>query len=87
MEEGRTGVGVTDTLKEKFPNSIIGGHSFRGDETIVIKKEDVLQVCKFLRDGMGFNFLMDLTAVDYLNFPEGSTDKKHGLRLSIIYIL
>jgi len=78
-------MGVTESLKEKFSGSILGGHSFRGDETVVIKKEDVLQVCKFLRDEMGFNFLTDLTAMDFLNYPEGSSDKK--ARFEVVYHL
>lgn len=58
-----------DIVKSKYPGIIIDSHSFRGEQTITIKKESVLELFKFLRDDpkLNFKFLMDLTAVDYLN--------------------
>jgi len=55
-------------LAEKFPDSIIETHSYRGDDTAVVKKEDIVAICTFLRDdeALRYNFMMDLTAVDYL---------------------
>jgi NADH-quinone oxidoreductase subunit C len=55
-------------LTEKFPDSIIETHSFRDDDTAVVKKEDVIKVFSFLRDdpALLYNFMMDLTAVDYM---------------------
>jgi NADH-quinone oxidoreductase subunit C len=55
-------------LTERFPGSIIETHSYRGDDTAVVKKEDILDICTFLRndEALLYNFMMDLTAVDYL---------------------
>jgi NADH-quinone oxidoreductase subunit C len=55
-------------LTERFPDSILETHSYRGNDTAVVKKEDILSVCNFLRDdeALLYNFMMDLTAVDYL---------------------
>jgi NADH-quinone oxidoreductase subunit C len=55
-------------LTERFPSSIVETHSYRGDDTAVVKKEDILDICTFLRDdeALLYNFMMDLTAVDYL---------------------
>jgi len=55
-------------LSERFSGSIIETHSYKGDDTAVVKKEDILEICTFLRDdeGLRYNFMMDLTAVDYL---------------------
>lgn len=55
-------------LAKRFPGSIVETHSHRGDDTAVVKKEDILQICTFLRDDpeLLYNFMMDLTAVDYL---------------------
>jgi NADH-quinone oxidoreductase subunit C len=46
---------------------VVETHSFRGDDTAVVKKEDILKICQFLRDDeeLLYNFMMDLTAVDY----------------------
>ena len=54
-------------LSNQFPDSVVETHSYRGDDTAVVKKEDILQICKFLRDDeeLLYNFMMDLTAVDY----------------------
>ena len=55
-------------LAERFPGSILETHSHRGDDTAVVKKEDIIDVCTFLRDdeALLYNFMMDLTAVDYM---------------------
>ena len=55
-------------LAERFPGSIVETHSFRGDDTAIVKKEDIAAICTFLRDdeALLYNFMMDLTAVDYL---------------------
>jgi NADH-quinone oxidoreductase subunit C len=55
-------------LTERFPDSILETHSRRGDDTAVVKKEDILAISTFLRDdgALLYNFMMDLTAVDYL---------------------
>ncbi len=68
-------------LKKKFGKTIIDSHSFRGDDTIIINKNYVLDVCRFLKEekDLDFNFMMDLTAVDYLN----QKDRKE--RFEVVY--
>ncbi|MFZ5572933.1 MAG: NADH-quinone oxidoreductase subunit C [Thermodesulfobacteriota bacterium] len=55
-------------LTDRFPESILETHSHRGDDTAIVRKEDILKICLFLRDDetLLFNFMMDLTAVDYI---------------------
>jgi len=55
-------------LCDRFPDSVVETHSYLGDDTAIVRKEDILKICKFLRDdeGLLYNFMMDLTAVDYL---------------------
>ncbi|OGF63434.1 MAG: hypothetical protein A2Y62_07280 [Candidatus Fischerbacteria bacterium RBG_13_37_8] len=55
-------------VKEKFPNFVISTHSFRNDDTIVIRKEGLKQVMTFLKTDKNtlFNMLVDITAVDNL---------------------
>ena len=61
-----------EKLKKKFKKSVIDSHSFRGDDTIIVKKHNVLDICRFLKEDndFAFNFMMDLTVVDYLNQKE-----------------
>jgi NADH-quinone oxidoreductase subunit C len=60
---------LIDIVKDKFPDAVVDSHSGHGDETVSIRKDSLIEVMRFLRDDSrtSFNFLMDLTAVDYLD--------------------
>ncbi len=62
---------LVSKVKERFADTetVIYTHSDFGDDTVVVKPEDILEVMMFLRDDedMKFDMMMDLTAVDYLN--------------------
>jgi NADH-quinone oxidoreductase subunit C len=53
-------------LKEKFASSVLDAKEFRGEVTVTVKKEDIVAICRFLRDELRYNLLTDVTAVDYL---------------------
>jgi NADH-quinone oxidoreductase subunit C len=53
-------------LQEKFATAVLEVKEFRGETTVTIRKESVVEVCRHLRDSLGYNLLTDLTAVDYL---------------------
>ena len=59
---------IFQKIRERFSESVISHHSFRGDHTVIIHKEYLYQTMIFLRNDsdLQFNILMDLTAVDYL---------------------
>ena len=58
-----------DRINLKYKGAILDSHNFRGDQTITVQKNVLIDLFKFLRDDsdLDFKFLMDLTAVDYLN--------------------
>ena len=58
-----------DRINSKYEGVILDSHDFRGDQTITVQKNVLIELFKFLRDDpeLDFKFLMDLTAVDYLN--------------------
>ncbi len=70
-----------DRVKSKYASIIIDSHNFRGDQTLTVKKGNELELFKFLRDDpeLDFNFLMDLTAVDYMN--------RKDARFAVVYHL
>ncbi|MGP0564468.1 NADH-quinone oxidoreductase subunit C [Nitrospina sp. 32_T5] len=70
---------IIDKIKAKFGDKVKDSHDFRGDQTVVVDKDCVYEVARFLRDepALDMNFLMDLTAVDYL-------DKKK-VRFEVVY--
>jgi NADH-quinone oxidoreductase subunit C len=41
-----------------------------GETTVVVEPADLIEAATYLRDEEGFNFLSDITAVDYLGWAE-----------------
>ena len=67
----------TDLLTQQFPHLVLGAHRYRGHETVLITRDGLLEVCRFLRDDprAAFNFLMDLGGVDYQGFGQAAASK------------
>ena len=57
---------AVDKLKAKFGETVLAVSEFRGETTVVVKKEEIVAVCAFLKGELGFNFLTDLCSIDYL---------------------
>lgn len=76
---------VLEKVQEKFAQDIVETHAFRGDETVVVRPSALRAVAQFLRETpeLDFNFLMDLTAVDYLFFAGGRIQKE--FRFEVVY--
>jgi NADH-quinone oxidoreductase subunit C len=53
-------------LREKFAASIIEVKEFRGEVTVTVNKQDIVAICRFLKESLQYNLLTDVTAVDYL---------------------
>jgi NADH-quinone oxidoreductase subunit C len=72
-------------LKARFPGLALKGAQFKGDTQIVVPKSSFLDVVTFLKNDpqLQYNFLADVTAVDYLNYPGAPKDGRFG----IVYIL
>ncbi len=60
---------IIQKLKSKFGDNVLEEHAFRGDQTVTVKKECLFDLAKYLRDepSLDMDFLMDLTAVDYMD--------------------
>jgi NADH-quinone oxidoreductase subunit C len=72
-------------VQEKFTQEIFDTHSFRGDETAIIRPGALISIARFLKETpeLDFNYLMDLTAVDYLFFAGGRIKKE--TRFEVVY--
>ena len=57
-------------LKEQFAASIIDVTEFRGEVTVTVKKDAILDILSFLKQSLQYNLLTDVTAVDYLGKKE-----------------
>ena len=51
-------------LKEKFTASIIDVVEFRGEVTVTVTKDAIIDVLSFLKQSLQYNLLTDLTADD-----------------------
>jgi len=58
---------VVEKLKAKFGDTVLDEREFRGEMTVTVKKEEIVAVCTFLKEELGFNFLTDLCSLDYLD--------------------
>jgi NADH-quinone oxidoreductase subunit C len=85
---------IVDTLRSRFPETIEAINEFRGDLTVQVKKQDIVQVCEFLKNdpALSFEMLIDLLGVDMYR-PEGrfevvynlySLKNKEYLRLKVL---
>ncbi len=61
---------LIDIIVEKFPETI--KEKYLDWHTLVVRREDIVKVCELLKtDGdLDFNFLSDLSGVDYLEYME-----------------
>lgn len=61
-------------LKSRFPQIKFRVGEFRDIITLVVPRENILEVCRFLRDAQKYEMLIELHGVDYLNYP-GATHR------------
>lgn len=64
---------VVQELKAKHDNFLIREVDFRGEITLEVYKEHLIEVLSFLKQtSIGYEVLMDLTGVDYLEPVQGT---------------
>jgi NADH-quinone oxidoreductase subunit C len=56
-----------ELILREYPQFSLSHHRFRGDRTVVIKREGLLEIVRRLKEDkeLDFKFLMDVTAADY----------------------
>ena len=69
---------LTRRLAEQFPDDITEFSTYLGQSFLVSKPAAVISIIEFLKLEADFDYLVDLTAVDYPNRPE---------RFDLVYIL
>jgi NADH-quinone oxidoreductase subunit C len=71
---------VVNKLKTKFSNIVFNANEFRGELTIVVLKEHIVEICRYLKEDndMAFDMLADLCGID-MNVSEN--------RFGVIYNL
>ena len=56
---------VAASLASRFGESVTGKAGFRGELTLSVKPDALHDICKFCRDELGFDFLLDISSVDH----------------------
>lgn len=56
---------VITQLQEKFPGAIGLTTLFRGETSIAVQREKIVEVCRYLKTSCGFDMLTDLSGVDF----------------------
>lgn len=69
----------TTTLKTMFPD--LATSEFRGQTRVVVPVKSLLDVLQTLKDQHGFDLLVDVTCVDYLNYRDAKD------RFGLVYLL
>ncbi|MDX2162882.1 MAG: NADH-quinone oxidoreductase subunit C [bacterium] len=71
-----TAADPVELLKASMPDAIVYVKQFADETTIVVPREQVVAVLKFMRDtnGLLYNFLSDISAVDY--YPDPPTEQR-----------
>ncbi len=60
-----SGAGATRALRDRFGHAVLESHDFRGDETVAVAVDRILDVLRFCRQELGLDFLTDLCGVHY----------------------
>jgi NADH-quinone oxidoreductase subunit C len=74
-------MGYEDTLKEKFGADAFATTQFRDNRRVVVKPGQLFAILECLKQQCGFDMLVDMTAVDYLKYPDARD------RFGVIYAL
>jgi len=61
-------------LDEGVDGAVLAAERFAGDVTVTVPAAKIVEICSFLKNERGFTFLVDLTAVDWLEREEGRFD-------------
>ncbi len=61
-------------LAAAVPDLVLEAVEFAGQVTVTLARERLLEACRACKDRLGYAFLVDLTAVDWQERPEGRFD-------------
>jgi NADH-quinone oxidoreductase subunit C len=79
------GGAILDAVRARFGTAVVDTHEHGGDATVVLDRATLPSALRYCRDEptLAFEVLMDLTAVDYLKYP----DREDGPRFEVVYHL
>jgi NADH-quinone oxidoreductase subunit C len=65
---------LVDLLRERHPDAILSSHTSCGDDVVVLRRESLPEVCRFLKEGEAdMKLLRDVVGVDLLTYETEMT--------------
>jgi NADH-quinone oxidoreductase subunit C len=63
---------LIESIRQRFTDAVAASHTYRGDATVVLRRESLFEVAQFVKEDPAFamNLLVDVTAVDYSAFEK-----------------
>lgn len=58
---------ICTKVREKFPTEVLSELEFRGEYSLTLKAEAILPIGRYLRDELGFDYLIDISSVDHFS--------------------
>lgn len=55
---------VADSISSRFGGAVTAKHGFRGEATVSLAPGALRDVCKFCRDDLAFDLLLDISSID-----------------------
>jgi NADH-quinone oxidoreductase subunit C len=68
-------------LKERFSDGNFATRQFRDNQRVIVPASALYPMLEFLKESAGFDMLVDVTAVDYLYYPDAKD------RFGVVYAL
>ena len=53
------------SIAEQFPAAITTENEFRGEKTLTLSAAAIRDVCRFAKESLGFDYLVDISSVDH----------------------
>jgi NADH-quinone oxidoreductase subunit C len=75
-------------LTERLGSSVTGIAIARGELTLEVRRDDIIKVCRALKDDLAFEELIDVCGVDYSTYKlESREGLRQGPRFAAVYHL
>lgn len=67
FQKGLEPTEIAEKIKETFPDDVVEITNFRDQVSVIVKKDRILKICRYLHDepALCFDHLQDLCGVDY----------------------
>lgn len=70
-------VEIESILRAAFGDSIVAFVELNGQVSVEVRREKIVDVCRHLKEKLGFDYLSDLCGVDMLEFEDASARKAY----------